>query len=376
MRLIQEYLPDPRNIEIDRVFVTADPITTWQAARHFDGATIPWVRLLFDIRDLPNRLAGKPAPMDKRIGVDQIKENDKGFHVLAERKGCEVVIGAIGQFWHLEIPFKDVPNDRFSLFKEPGWGKLSWAIRVEPFRNGSTVAFELRTTATDDESWKKLERYYALIGIGSKPIRRSVMHHLEAQLGRLDVERSTLPGDEILPDAHYSLDHSTVMEAPQKTVWRYLMQLGCDRGGWYSYDRLDHAGVPSTPELVPEWSDRKVGERIPASPSGDDFFQIHALEEERLLVIGGTAERLGGKFPMTWSYVLEPVGEDACILFTRVRFKGEPVLTEWFFGNVVYPSVHGFMQREQLRNIKRLAEAHAISCRNALVDQLETIQLP
>jgi len=80
MRLIQKYLPNPRHTEVYRIFVQANPETAWNTVRHLDMGKVPLVRLLFDIRALPDRLKGQLKEEDRRIGVDQI--TDKGTEVI------------------------------------------------------------------------------------------------------------------------------------------------------------------------------------------------------------------------------------------------------------------------------------------------------
>lgn len=364
MRAIQSQLPNPRHVEVNRIFVKAKPDAAWQAARHFDASTIPWVRLLFDVRSVPDLLRGRvPNREDRRLGVDQVAEGGEGFMVVHETPGREVVVGSVGKFWHMNIPFAELEPEEFRAFDRPGWGKLAWAIAVEPFAHGSTISFELRTTATDEESWRALNRYYTyVIGVGSHPIRHSVMAHLQAELGKLrlpDDDEKPLPGDELIPSARYALTFGTDIEAPPSMVWRYLMQLGCDRGGWYSIDMLDHGGVPSVDHPVEGWERREVGDKLAATPALDSFYDVYRVEHEKHLVIGGETDRMGGPFKMTWAFVVEPVGEDATHLVTRARMESSPRWAEWLMGRVLYPPVHGLMSGVQLRNIKRLAERDA-----------------
>jgi hypothetical protein len=363
MRAIQYYLPGPRHTEINRIFVKAKPKEAWDVARHFDASAIPWIRLLFDIRTLPEKLAGKNIPgNDNRIGVDQITESGKGFLLLHETAGKEVVVGSVGQFWHLNIPFASVRPEDFRVFDQPGWGKLAWAITVEPYLDGSTIALELRTTATDEHSWKKLKNYYRIIGLGSRPIRNSLMKHFEAVLGKLELpdnEYQVLPGDEIIPFAKYSYTHTRKIEAPASIVWRYLMQLGCDRAGWYSIDLLDHGGVPGINHLVEGWETRSRGDKLDATLSKDSFFEVYGIQHEKHFIIGGNGHRLGGDFKMSWGFVLEPIGDDATHLITRVRMQAVPEWSGWLQGKLLAPPLHGLMQHVQLKTIKRLAERDA-----------------
>lgn len=363
MRAIQSLLPRPRHTEVMRIFVQASPEVAWEAARHHDMSAIPWVRFLFNLRTVADLFHDHgPGPEDRRIGIDQIEAHGKGFMIVHEEPGKEVVVGAVGQFWHLDIPFKELKREAFKDFQEPGWGKLAWSITVEPYLSGSTICLELRTTATDEESWKNLKRYYHLIGIFSHAIRRSLLGRLEKQLGKLPLlpdKETPLAGDDIIPEAKYAETDSIIIEAPRFIVWRYLMQLGCDRAGWYSIDWLDHGGVPSTDHLVNEWGDRKVGDRLAATPKQDSFFEVYRVQHEQCFVIGGEAQRMGGPFQVSWAFVLEPIGTDATRLVTRAKMICSPKLTEWFLGNLVYPPMHGLMEAVQLKTIKRYAERDA-----------------
>lgn len=364
MRLIQHHLPRPRHTEIHRVAVNASPAEAWQVARHFDGGTIPWVRFLFDLRTLPDRLRGKPVPTVKEsgLGVDEVVSHGHGFMLLDERPGEEVVVGAVGQFWHLEIPFKDVLPHDFAAFNECGWGKVAWSIRVEPRGTGAWITLELRVSATDDRSWRKQTAYFRLIGPFSRLIRSSLMAHLEARLGKAvlpEDDHRPLPGDAIIPDAPFVLTHAATIEAPPALVWPWLMQLGCDRGGWYSIDALDNGGRPSVPELRAEWGERRVGDRLAATPAADAFFPVLDVQHERCLVLGSEFDRAGAHIRTSWAFVLEPIGADATRLITRVRGQGEPAWAAWMQGALIYPPIHAVMQRAQLKALQHLAEGLA-----------------
>ncbi len=79
------------------------------------------------------------------------------------------------------------------------------------------------------------------------------MANLEAKLGKMQLpqdEDRLLAGDGIIADAKHQLTFHRDVEAPVSLVWRYVMQLGCDRTGWYSIDSLDRGGVPSIDHLV------------------------------------------------------------------------------------------------------------------------------
>ena len=63
------------------------------------------------------------------------------------------------------------------------------------------------------------------------------------------------PGAELVPDGERGATMAVTIEAPPDQVWPWLVQMGGDRGGWYSWDHLDNAGRPSAQEVHPEWQD-------------------------------------------------------------------------------------------------------------------------
>jgi hypothetical protein len=78
-----------------------------------------------------------------------------------------------------------------------------------------------------------------------------------------------LPGDNKARNLNYELMHAVTIEAPPEEVWRWLVQLGQDRAGFYSYDWLERiflADVHNVYEIRPEWQQRAGGDFIRATP--------------------------------------------------------------------------------------------------------------
>lgn len=80
-----------------------------------------------------------------------------------------------------------------------------------------------------------------------------------------------LPGDELVADPATTTTRAITIEAPAPQVWSWLVQIGTDRGGWYTYDRLERlAGVPvhSTDTIEARWQDLAVGDEVTLAPKG------------------------------------------------------------------------------------------------------------
>jgi hypothetical protein len=374
---ISQFLPHPRLRQVDRVAIAAPPSEAWKAVREVNFYESPLVRALFQARLAPERvgarLRGQPLPPTPRVmGLDAIVAPGGGFHLLREVPGKEVVVGAIGRFWEPAIPFVEVPPEDFAAFSGPELCKVAWSLEVHPRADGgSWVGVDVRVDATDDAAWQNFVPYWTLIGRFSHWIRKTLLHALVQKLGRPtpDAER-VLAGDELLPQATVRNTQATIIEAPPVSVWPWLVQMGCRRAGWYSLDRLDNGGVPSADHILPAYQHIAVGDILPATPEGSDGFAVLRVDPGAALVLGSPAllrerpgaERpeswgmLGADYDATWAFVLEPIGDAATHLVVRVQADAPPSLRAELMRPVIL-SIHEVMEKAQMRNLKRRAEA-------------------
>jgi hypothetical protein len=164
-----------------------------------------------------------------------------------------------------------------------------------------------------------------------------------------------LPGDDLIPGAG-SLTNAVTIDRPPADVWPWLAQMGAERAGWYSYDRIDNGGRPSAWNIRPELQAPATGDVFPALPGRRDGFRLVAQEPSRSLVLAWPTPE-GGQ-AVTWSFVLEPLDRSRTRLLVRARggagyrFHGLP---PWLSQAVVRP-VHFIMERKQLLGIVRRAE--------------------
>jgi hypothetical protein len=113
-----------------------------------------------------------------------------------------------------------------------------------------------------------------------------------------------------------------MIDAPTANVWPWLVQMGCQRAGWYSWDRLDNGGTPSADHIIPELQHLAVGDVLPFRPQGPDGFDVVRIVPERALVVHSK----GPLYEGTWAFVLEPHG-DRTRMVTRYRATYEPSAT-------------------------------------------------
>jgi len=177
------------------------------------------------------------------------------------------------------------------------------------------------------------------------------------------------PGADIIPDGTRAATMAVTIEAPPAQVWPWLAQMGYDRGGWYSWDRLDNGGRPSADRIHPEWQQVKLGDWLTAwSPGGPvGAWEVAALEPEHFLGLRGLSDLRGrpfdprGPWPRAyvaglWGFLLEELPGGRTRLVVSGYQTGRPrwlqALGDFFVG---LPA-HWTMQTRQFANIKRLAE--------------------
>ncbi len=245
---------------------------------------------------------------------------------------------------------------------------MAWAVRVLPRgERGARVEFEVRVDATTDDAWEQVRRYYRLIGPGSHFIRHAVLAGIERDLGAPDAHENdrALEGDQFLPGALAQITKGITVAATPDAIWPWLVQMGCRRGGFYSVDLLDNGAPPSAREVHAELQDLAVGDVLPATPNGDDGFEVLRLVPSRALVLGGLYDlEAGGQLPfasarplrswhVTWSFVLEPLDANSTRLLARARAWWPP--EEALHAAWIRP-VHHLMQAVQLRHLAARAE--------------------
>jgi hypothetical protein len=166
-----------------------------------------------------------------------------------------------------------------------------------------------------------------------------------------DEERQPLPGDALLPEAKGRWTHAITIHASPAEIWPWLVQMGCRRGGWYSYDGLDNGSVPSADRIHPELQEIAAGNLMPWSPKAVEGFFVAELEPGRSLVLTGDA----GLYRVVWAFVLEPIDPNSTRLLARASGDYDRRAV-WLLLQLVWRPMHFAMERKQLLNLRRRSE--------------------
>jgi hypothetical protein len=198
-----------------------------------------------------------------------------------------------------------------------------------------------------------------------------------------------MPGDELISHPMVETTHAITIQASAAEVWPWLVQMGMDRGGWYSdpewWDGLaekvlwsflaseEKTGYsiraePSADRIIAKFQNLKVGDIVLDGPPGTAFFTVAALEEKRVLALYSNSHvryivpdvlrdnpRVNIQGEFSWVFILDEVDANTTRLILRTRLNYGPrvfrVLTRPFFWPVDF-----VLARKTLWGIKRRVE--------------------
>jgi hypothetical protein len=183
-----------------------------------------------------------------------------------------------------------------------------------------------------------------------------------------EVDRA-LPGDDLVPNPQISFTHAITIAAPVTRVWPWIVQMGKDRAGFYSYERIENAmglDIHNANRIVPELQNLKVGDIFPLGPN--NFGPLVAiLEPDRVMVLhGDTRTDANATFPgiqpgffmnVTWTFYVEPIADQASRLIERFKLDyNRSTQNTLYFGVFLEPGAF-VMERKMLLGIKARAES-------------------
>ena len=173
--LIDEALGSWDHAALRRRVVAAPAADVYTAIRGLDLRRSWTIRLLFTLRGMQTR------------SLRLLDLAGRGFILLAERPGEELLLGLVARPWTLRGGIREMQAGEFHSFAEEGYAKIAWNFRVEPLdARRSRLSTETRIACTDARSRKRFSRYWSVVGPFSGWTRREML--------RLIAEDSTSGG--------------------------------------------------------------------------------------------------------------------------------------------------------------------------------------
>jgi len=169
--------------------------------------------------------------------------------------------------------------------------------------------------------------------------------------------------------------HAVTIDASARQVWPWLVQLGQDRGGFYSYDFLENlAGldIHTANQIVPAWQSLQVGDRVMLGKGVG--IPVVVVDPGRALVLHGDTRqespdaegekstpptlRPGDYMATTWGFYLFETPDGRTRLVERWLADWNPSLLNSIFYRFLLEPVAFLMERKMLLGIKERAESY------------------
>lgn len=160
------------------------------------------------------------------------------------------------------------------------------------------------------------------------------------------------PGETKLSDPKVTSTHAITINGTPSEIWPWLVQLGANKGGFYSYAWLENlvgCGVKNADRIIPEFQDLKEGDEVILHPKAPPL-KVTYLEKNRSLALEG------------WMFYLRPIDHTRTRLIARTyafdQKKDDKTgkIANFMFRSVFFDFAHFIMEQKQLREIKRMVE--------------------
>lgn len=165
---------------------------------------------------------------------------------------------------------------------------------------------------------------------------------------------ASLTGDELVASPRISYTRAISINAAPEDVYPWVVQLGAEKGGMYSYEWLEtnilQCELINADRIHAEWQNLKVGDPMKMCPgtSGPPPYEIAIIEPNRSIIMG---HKDGGDWIEIWQFHFLPKEDGTTRLVIRSRSAAEG----WLW-DVIRPGEF-IMMRAMMFGIKERAEA-------------------
>jgi hypothetical protein len=163
-------------------------------------------------------------------------------------------------------------------------------------------------------------------------------------------QQMALPGDELHPNRTWQSTQAITIYAPPGVVWQWLVQVGQDRAGFYSYTWLENligADIHNANEIHPEWQHLAAGDSWRLAPP--DYLWGLGQDAVTPVLISDPGHALVLELWGAW--VIVPIDEHTSRLIVRGQSGSSDLVTKMFLDPMVFT-----MQRRMLLGLKARAE--------------------
>jgi hypothetical protein len=164
-----------------------------------------------------------------------------------------------------------------------------------------------------------------------------------------DEVKFTLSSDDIVQKPNFVATRAVSIKAPPAEVWKWIIQIGSARAGFYSIDLIDNANVPSSKNILPEYQKIEKDYFIPFTPNHKNGMWVKDYQESEYILWW---DRKGNA---TWGWFLRQTKAGETRLITRLRTKYD-FSFPWIVYYIFYDFGDIIMMSKCMLGIKERAE--------------------
>ena len=194
-------------------------------------------------------------------------------------------------------------------------------------------------------------RYAVLFVLLLVAVYLIAIHPWMANWGSTAAERQmALPGDELIPAGIGYTTKAVAINASPDVIWQWLVQVGQDRAGFYTYTWLENlmgVDIHNADEIHPEWQHLAVGDgwRIvpydyPGGVGKEAVDPVLIIEPSHALVL-----------EMFGAHVIKPINAQKSRLLVRGQTRPDNLLIKMVWEPMVFT-----LERRMLLGLKARAE--------------------
>lgn len=162
---------------------------------------------------------------------------------------------------------------------------------------------------------------------------------------------ASFAGDELVPSPRIAYTRAITIHAPPEDIYPWIVQLGADKGGMYSYtwiEALLQCSQVNANRIHEEWQGLKVGDKVLMCKNNmPPGYEVAVIEPNRVIVMGHQTD---GVWSDVWQFILAPQSDGS----TRFILRSRDAKVGWMW-DVIRPGEF-IMVRGMMLGIKARAE--------------------
>ncbi len=184
---------------------------------------------------------------------------------------------------------------------------------------------------------------------------------LQSGLEPDEISRQYFNGDEAIPKANFEATRGITIQATLTEIWPWLAQMGRERTGFYSIDRLDNWNIPSAHYLRRNLPLLALGMVL------DNGLKVLEFAPRDYLLIGAfdMPNDMGGTSDITMLYQLE-AHQNYTRLIVRTRLRSDG-WRGWLYHRI-FEIFDYILTTAQLKNLRLRAENHVARIEKVVLD--------